>query len=210
MPLIWYAETPVRRIRQVATDLVAVLALLCCYWLGATVHDLTAELASPGRSLESGGAALADRMTDAGSAADDVPLVGDELAVPFEQASEAGRSIQDAGVKQQEVVHTLALTLGWVIGGIPALGVLLLWLPRRLRFARRASNARRLVRSGVGLDVFALRALASQPLSELAKLRADPAEGWRQSDPEMIAALAALELRRFGLRGRGVGQRAHS
>jgi hypothetical protein len=44
----------------------------------------------------------------------------------------------------------------------------------------------------------------------LGKLRADPAEGWRQSDPEVIAALAALELRRFGLRRRVVGRRAHS
>lgn len=200
MPLIWYAETPVRRSRQIAADVIAAFALLCCYWVGTTVHDLTAELAAPGRSLESGGAALAERMTDAGAAASDVPLVGDSLREPFDQASEAGRSIEEAGVKQQEVVETLALTLGWVTGGIPALVVLVLWVPKRLRFARRAGYAQQLVRSGAGLDVFAFRALARQPISKLAKLSKDPAAGWRDHDPEVIEALAALELGRLGLR----------
>lgn len=200
MDLIWYAETPARRSRQIVADAVAVLALLCCYWLGTGVHDLTAQLAAPGRSLESGGAALAERMTDAGAAASDVPLVGDSLSEPFDQASGAARSIEEAGVKQQEVVETLALTLGWVTGGIPALVVLLLWLPRRLRFARRATYAQRLVRGGAGLDVFAFRALARQPIEALLKLTKDPAAGWRQRDPEVIEALAALELRRLGLR----------
>lgn len=200
MDLIWYAETPARRTRQIVADAAAVLALLCCYWLGTGVHDLTDQLAAPGRSLESGGAILAERMTDAGAAASDVPLVGDALSTPFDEASQAGRSIEDAGVKQQEVVHTLALTLGWVSGGIPALVVLLLWLPKRLRFARRATYAQRLARGGAGLDVFAFRALARQPIAELLKLTKDPAAGWREGDPEVIDALARLELRRLGLR----------
>lgn len=200
MSLIWYAETPARRARQIAADAVAVLALLVCYWIGTNVHDLTAELAAPGRSLESGGAALAERMTDAGNAASDVPLVGDSLQEPFDQASDAGRSIEEAGVKQQEVVHTLALTLGWVTGGVPALGVLAMWLPRRVRFARRAAYAQRLMQGGAGLDVFAFRALARQPIAELARLPTDPAAGWRNRDPATIEALAALELRGLGLR----------
>lgn len=200
MSLIWYAETSARRSRQIAADATAVLSLLVCYWVGSGVHDLTAELAAPGRSLESGGAALAERMTDASTAAGEVPLVGDSLQEPFDQASEAGRSIEEAGVKQQEVVHTLALTLGLVTGGIPALVVLALWLPRRLRFARRAAYARRLLRGGVGLDVFAFRALARQPIADLARLSTDPAAGWRNRDPETIEALAALELRGLGLR----------
>ncbi len=203
MSLIWYAETPLRRSRQIVADVVAVLALLVCYWIGTGVHDLTAELAAPGRSLESGGAALAERMTEAGAAASEVPLVGDSLQEPFDQASQAGRSIEDAGVRQQEVVQTLALALGWVTGGVPALVVLALWLPRRLRFARRAAYARRLMQGGAGLDVFAFRALAGQPIAELARLRTDPAAGWRNRDPETIEALAALELRGLGLRPGG-------
>ncbi len=203
MHLLWYAETPARRSRQVLADVVAALALLCCYWIGTGVHDLTAQLAGPGRSLEDGGATLAQKMTDAGNAASDVPLVGDNLRDPFDQASEAGRSIEQAGVRQQEVVESLALTLGWVTGGLPALVVLALWVPRRLRFARRAGHAQRLLSDGAGLDVFAFRALARQPLSQLSRLSTDPAAGWRNRDPATIEALAALELRGLGLRRSG-------
>jgi hypothetical protein len=204
MPLQWYAETPARRSRQMLADVVAVVALLACYWIGSTVHDLTAELAGPGVSLESGGAALAQRMTDAGNAVSNAPFVGGSLREPFDQASDASRSIEQAGVKQQEVVHTLAIALGWVSGGVPALVVLALWLPKRWRFARRAGSAKRLVADGTGLDVFALRALARQPIGKLARLDGDPAAGWRNRDPAMIEALARLELRHHGLRAGSV------
>jgi hypothetical protein len=204
MHFLWYAETPARRTRQIAADVVAVIALLCCYWIGSSVHDLTDNLAAPGRSLESGGAVLAQRMTDAGQAVSEAPFIGDSLRQPFDQASDAGRSIEQAGAEQQTVVHRLALTLGWVTGGVPAIVVLALWLPKRVKFARRAGHAQRLVGGGAGLDVFAFRALARQPIADLARLGSDPAAGWRNRDPAMIEALAALELRRLGLRPKPV------
>lgn len=207
MHLLWYAETPTRRTRQIAADVIAALALLCCYWIGSSVYNLTGDLAAPGRSLESGGAVLAQRMTDAGNAVSNAPFIGDSLRQPFDQASGAGRSIEQAGVKQQEVVHSLAVTLGWVTGGVPALVVLALWLPKRLRFARRAAQAQRLVGGGAGLDLFAFRALARQPLAELARLNSDPTAGWRNRDPAVIEALAALELRHLGLRPKHVPTR---
>lgn len=200
MQLHWYAETPARRSRQIAADLLAVLAFGLCFWLGSSIHDLTAELAGPGRTLESAGSELADQFTEAGSAAAEVPLVGGPLQEALQRGSAAGRSIEDAGVEQQRAVGRLATTLGWVSGGTPALVVLALWLPRRLRFARRAGHAHRLRGSGAGLDVFAFRALARQPIGVLARLPKDPAAGWRDRDPEVIAALADLELRQLGLR----------
>jgi len=200
MRLHWYAETPFRRSRQITADVVAAVALLLCLWVGTSVHDLTAELAGPGRTLESAGAGLADRLSDAGSAAGDVPLVGGDLQDALEQGSGAGRSIEEAGQQQVDAVESLATTLGWVTGGLPALVVLALWLPKRWRFARRARQAHQLRDSGAGLDVFALRALARQPIGVLARLPMDPAAGWRQRDPATITALAALELQQLGLR----------
>lgn len=77
--------------------------------------------------------------------------------------------------------------------------VLGLWLPRRWRFARLAAQAQRLRDSGAGMEVFAFRALARQPIAVLASLESDPAVGWRHRDPKTIQALASLELRTPGL-----------
>ena len=49
------------------------------------------------------------------------------------------------------------------------------------------------------LDLFALRALARQPMHVLAKVSDDPAGAWRARDREVVTALAALELRDSGL-----------
>jgi hypothetical protein len=199
MWLPWYADTPVRRGLQLASDLLALLALVGCLWLGTSVHNLTAELAGPGRTLESAGAGLAGRLADAGSVAEDVPLVGGELSTPFDEASESARSIEDAGAAQQQVVADLADMLGWLSGGLTALVVVFLWLPRRVRFVRQALHVRRLRTSGAGLDLLALRALTHQPLAALSRIPGDAGAGWRSGDREVISALASLELRELGL-----------
>jgi hypothetical protein len=200
MSFHWYAEVPARRVRQVTADALAGVALLICLWVGNSVHDLAVKLAGPGRALEVAGADFAQRMTDAGSTVGGVPVMGDELEAAFDQAGDGGRALETAGVEQQDAVSTFAITMAFVSGGIPALFVLALWLPPRWRFARRAGHARRLRDMDIGLDLFAFRALARQPIAELARLRADTAAGWRNQDPEIIEALAALELRRLGLR----------
>ena len=202
MAVSWYAESPARRGRQIAADVMVAAGLLGCLWVGTGVHDLTAGLAEPGRALESAGTSLSDRMDDAADAAGSTPLAGDELAAPFEGAGDASRAIEDAGVRQQQVVATLATGLGWATGGIPALFLVLLWLPRRLRFARQASQAARLRAADAGLDLLALRALARQPLADLAALGPAVVEGWRDRDADAVDALAALELRQLGLRPR--------
>ena len=206
MNLTWYAETSARRTRQMLTDVLALAGLLVCFWIGSTVHDATEELAGPGRSIESAGNDLAERLDEASNAADDIPAVGDELAAPLDRARDVGEQIESAGARQQEVVATLADVLGLTLGGVPALWLLLRWLPPRVRFARRAHEATLLRQSSAGIDLLALRALARQPLRELMRLRQSPITGWRERDPQVVAALASLELRRLGVRGIPPGQ----
>lgn len=202
----WYAESSARRVTQILVDILIVLGLLACLWIGSGVHDLTAKLAGPGRELETAGDALASRMDDASQAAGDVPLAGDTLAAPFEGASQASRAIEEAGVHQQQAVESLATALGWVSGGLPALFLMALWLPRRLRFARQAGQAARLRAADGGLDMLALRALARQPLDSLLRVGPDLVNGWRVQDATAMETLAALELRRLGLKP-GFGQK---
>jgi hypothetical protein len=195
----WYAESPARRSRQLLADVAVAVALLACLWMGSTVDHLTADLAGPGRTLQSAGAALADKMDDAGAAAGKVPLAGQDLAAPFWGAGQAGRAIEAAGVRQQQVVARMATLFGLLSGGLPALVVLSLWLPRRVRFAREAGLATRLRAAHGGLDILALRALARQPLGDLVHVGPGMVDGWRAGDPAAIEALAALELRGLGL-----------
>lgn len=199
-----YAETPVRRSRQLLADLLVVLAVLFFAWIGNTVHDATEKLAGPGRSIESAGSDLADSMDDVADVVDEVPAVGDELTTPFNAASGVGDRIETAGVQEQEAAGTLATVLGWTAGGVPAALLLLRWLCGRLRFARRAREARYLRESAAGLDLLALRALARQPIGVLVRMERAPVTGWREQDPRVVTELAELELRRLGLRGTAV------
>ena len=67
-----------------------------------------------------------------------------------------------------ESLERLALVVGWLVFLIPVALVVALWLPRRIRFYRQAKASQRFLDSSADLDLFALRAMASQPLYVLA------------------------------------------
>lgn len=198
----FYADRLPVALRQLVTDLLVVLWVYLWTRVGRWIHDVVEELAVPGQKLESAGRGIADNLADAGGKVGRVPLVGDELTSPFNGAADAARSIADAGHQQQEFVAQLALILPAIALSVPLALVFFVWLPLRLRGARRAGVAAAVRNDPAGQDLLALRALASQPLTELAKLGPDIAQSWRAGDPDAVAALAGLELRRLGLKRR--------
>jgi hypothetical protein len=195
-----YADLPARRTLQVAGDVVLLVWIVLWGVLGHAVHDATVQLAEPGHRVTSASVDLADRLRESGEVVADVPLVGGAAAKPFDQAGGAADKLADAGRAQVRAAERLALWLGWSVALIPILGALLLYLPPRVRFVRRAAAGRALVDSAADLDLFALRALAHQPLSRLAAISDDPAAAWRQKDVDTVRRLAALELAAVGLR----------
>lgn len=195
-----YADLTGRRTLQMLSD-VGVLAWVALWaWVGRAVHDATTRLAAPGYTLQGAGSGFRDQMTRAGQSVNDVPLVGDSLAEPFQRAGGAGTSIEQAGKDLVSAVDSLALLLGWVTALVPIVLVVFVWAVLRGRFIRRATAAQRFIDEAADLDLFALRAMARQPMSRLARVCDDPAGAWRRSDPETIRALAVLELRDSGLR----------
>ncbi|MEV6618693.1 hypothetical protein AB0N31_33540 [Streptomyces sp. NPDC051051] len=79
--------------------------------------------------------------------------------------------------------------------------VLVLWLPPRLRWIRRAATTRRLLDDVGGADLLALRALTG-PQRGLAAISAPPgglADAWRRGDQQVISELSEVALRRAGL-----------
>lgn len=204
MPI--YAQHPALRARQGAADLGMLAWVVLWVLVARVVHRAVLVLAEPGRAVEDLGSAVAGNMDSAAAAAGDVPLVGDELAAPFEALSEASGAVQGAGQAAQDAVATLALVLAVVLVVLPVGWLLLTWLPWRLRYAREATAARRLLAGGpelatsAGLEILAARAVASAPLPRLAALPAGTGAAWRGGDPATVRALAGLELARLGLR----------
>ena len=195
-----FADTPVRRTLQVLADVLFVAWLVLWVWIGTAVHDGTMELAGPARQTDSAATSMAEPLRDAGGRRGDAPLVGDELAVPFDKAADASDGIASAGRDTVSAVERLALLLGLSVALIPILIAAAIHLPLRWRFIREATAGAKLIDAQEDLDLFALRALANQPMRVLAKVSDDPAGAWRARDPEVVRRLASLELADVGLR----------
>ena len=113
---------------------------------------------------------------------------------PFDGAGDAADQIAAAGTAQVEAVETLAFWLRLIVAAIPILVVLAIYLPLRWRFAREATAGQRFIDADADLDLFALRAMANQPMHRLARISDDPVRAWRESDADVVRALAVLEL----------------
>jgi len=165
--------------------------------IGIQVRALVDRLADPGETIERAGSGFAGTLFDISSKIGDVPLVGPTLRAPFSAAGEAGRVLEQAGAGQQEVVHTLAAWLGVLLAVIPISYVAYKYLPDRLRWVREASAAAGLRIGAADLHLFAIRAVARQPLYELRRVCDDPAAALQNGDYE---PLATLELASLGLK----------
>jgi len=195
-----YADDQVRATRQVMGDFLLVVWIVTWLRIAETVHDATMKLAGPGRQMRDSGNGLGERMRDAASAVDDTPLIGDRLRSPFDGAGDAADQLAQAGTAQIQAVQDLAFWLQLAVALIPILLACVVYLPGRIRFVRRAGAAQRFVDAGEDRELFALRALAKQPMHRLAKITDDPAGAWRRGDAAVVRRLAELELRTVGLK----------
>ncbi|KQQ93212.1 hypothetical protein ASF62_15935 [Leifsonia sp. Leaf325] len=195
-----YSDFGPRRTRQVLADLIALGLIAGWVWLGVTIYRLINELAAFGAQMEDAGAGFSVAMTEVGDTLGDVPLIGPGIRMPFDSAGGAGSALEDAGRSQQDVIHQLALILGAGIALLPTIMILLLWLTPRIRFTRRAGRAKALVRAGAGIDLLALRALATQRITTISKVDVDAMGAWRRGDEAVMRKLAALELESSGIR----------
>ncbi|HET9650086.1 MAG TPA: hypothetical protein VFP34_17915 [Microlunatus sp.] len=198
MPVLYARGS--RFVAQLAGDLFVVVWCVACGLLGGFVQSVVAAAAVPVRQTADG---LQTVLGDFRTAADEVagvPVIGLQLRRPFDGAVHRLDAVIVSAHNQVDTIERVALLLGWLTFVIPVAVVLLAWVPRRVRFAREARIAQRLVDLGSEPDLFALRALATQPLRRLAVLSDDPASAWRSGDRAVIHALAELELRGCGAR----------
>jgi hypothetical protein len=195
-----YSDFGPRRTRQIIADLVSLALIVAWVWLGVTVYTLIENLASYGVQMEDAGAGFRETMTQVGETLGGVPVIGEGIRAPFDGASDAGAALEAAGQSQQVAINQLATGVGIGIAALPILTILLLWLVPRLRFIRRAGRAQKLIESGAGVDLLALRALASQKIEALTEVDRDAMAAWRRGDEVVMRKLAALELKASGVR----------
>lgn len=196
-----YADRPVRVLGQLLGDLVVVILAYLAVQLGRSAHEKVAALAAPGRDAEDAARATAGSMRDAAGNVGDTPLVGDAVSKPFSALASTSRQLAESAQAYQDSVERLAVLTGVLVAAVPIVLLIAIWLPRRLAWVVEASAASRLVRRAPGAaDLLAVRALARQPLRELARLDPAVVSGWKAGDPAATAALARLELDELGLR----------
>ncbi|MFI6681053.1 hypothetical protein [Kribbella sp. NPDC050470] len=195
-----YSDVGSQRFGQVLGDLMLVGWVWLCVQLGRLVFRITNALGTPGRKAAEAGDGLAGDLRRLSEPIGKVPAVGDQLRSPVDGAAAAAGRLAQAGRDQAHAVEQLAYVLAGVTIGLPVLFALLLWLPRRIRFSRRATAAQKFIDNDADLDLFALRAMANQPMHRLAKISDDPVAAWREGDRDIIGRLADLELRSTGLK----------
>ena len=194
-----YSTRPGRLAGQIFSDLFVLAWSIGCGVVALVVHQVVGALAVPARETARTATRLMDNMREAAEQAARVPGVGEDLRRPFDAASTTLGNVVISANHQVESIERIALVSGWLVFLLPVALVLALWLPRRVRFYRQARASQAFLDSSADLDLFALRAMASQPMHVLAGISRDPVGAWRAGDRAVINRLAEVELRRSGL-----------
>ena len=195
-----YAKRPGMMIGQLLGDGFVLLWTIGWAIVAIFVHRVIEVLATPARETAKTAVRLAENFREAAAEAAKVPVAGEQLRRPFDAAAVTMGNIIDSANEQVASIERLALLVGWLVFLIPVTIVIAFWLPRRIRFYRQAHASQVFLDALADLDLFALRAMAVQPLYVIAEISDDPVKAWRSGDREVINKLAELELKRDGLR----------
>jgi hypothetical protein len=198
--MYWYAQTSLRRTRQILADVVVVAWVLVWVLVARAVHASVSALAGPAVPMRSAGDALSARMLDVADRVGGVPVVGDQLRAPFAGTATVGTDLGTAATRLESSVDRAALWLSLLTCATPILLVLGLYAVARWRGVRAMNASARYRDDPNAHALLALRALATAPSRDLVAIGPDPLQAWQRGDPDVVRALSALELRRSGLK----------
>ncbi len=173
-----YPEVADRRRERIARDVAVLLMLLFLVWMGRSVYQridsitvLATGVSSAGESVQTGFGAVA-------GAVESVPVIGDNLASALQSSGEAtGGNVADLGAQGAESIHRAALLIGLLTFLIPAILLLGLTLPDRMRGIRQMSLAGQFLegeRSPERDRILAMRAVFNLDVDHLLEYSADP------------------------------------
>lgn len=196
-----YPDIPRRRLHVAARDALVVALLALFAWAGFAVHDAVDKLAILGTGVRDAGTSVEGAFDTAADNVESAPVVGGTLGDALRGAGEGtGGNVADAGRAGEDAVHQLADILGLTTFGIPALLLLLRYLPSRVGLARRLTAADRVLRADASPErrqAVAMRAAFSLPYGQLLEFTRDPLGDLVEEryDPLIAAALDDAGLR---------------
>lgn len=203
-----YARPSWQLARQITADVFVIVWAVVWILVGRAVDAAITHVADPARQVVTSAQGMQADVTQAGEQVAGLPAVGEGLQRPFQALAENLGGLATSAQQQVTAIEHVALIVGVLVAVIPIATLIVVWLPRRIRFAVTNSAAQQFLDSPADLDLFALRAMSNQPLQVLARISDDPVTAWRNGDRRVIGALAELELRRTGLRAPAIGQDA--
>jgi hypothetical protein len=191
-----YPELRGPRARALVGDLLAIALLVLFAWVGLKVHDAVDRLAVLGEGVQASGGAIEKGFDSAADAVDGTPVVGDEIGDGLRSAGEgSGGEVVDLGEEGEEGAHDLANVLGFVTFALPALLVIVVWLPGRIGQIRRLRAASQVVGDQATPErrrLLAMRAAFSLPYGQLLAYTRDPLGDLEDGRYDALVA-AALE-----------------
>jgi hypothetical protein len=177
-------------------DVLAVLALVFLAWLGRRVYRLVDDLRVVTEAVNGAGSSVQNGFGAAADAVSGTPVIGDDIAGALQSAGAAsGGNVIELAVTGDTAIHRLALLLGLLTFLIPALILLLLYIPMRVGQTRRLRSSRLLFRDEYNPErrrILAMRAAMSLPADHLLKYSPDPIGDLVRGDHDALVA-ALLE-----------------
>lgn len=193
-----YAEKPLRAVLQVLIDLLAVVWVVAAVQVATGAQALVLSWKGPGQQIIDAGGQLRDTFVSASETASGIPFVGGDFASVLGRGTVSGTVLAQVGQGEIQAVDYLSGGVAVAIVVVALIPVLSLWLPGRVRYARRATRA--VSMRDHAADLLALRALNELPYRRLKRVSADPSSAWRAEDRDVIDELANLQLAKHGLR----------
>jgi hypothetical protein len=147
-------------------------------WMGRQVYVRVDSISVVASGVTTAGESVQGGFAKVGGAVSGIPVVGRRLSDALASSGDAtGGNVASLGKEGEDAIHRTALLVGGLTFVIPALLLLGLTLPDRIRGIRRMGEAQQLLgddRDPERARLLALRAAMSLPVDHLLEYTEDP------------------------------------
>ena len=178
MALKLYPDVPERRNSRIVRDVTIVAMLVFLAWMGVWVYQRVDSITVVATGVTSAGESVQGGFTSVADAVGGIPVVGDRLSDALTSSGDAtGGNVAALGQEGEDAIHRTALLVGFLTFLIPAMLLLGLTLPDRIRGIRQMAEAGQLFAWDGTPErerLLAMRAAFALPVDHLLEYSEDP------------------------------------